>query len=116
VASEPGAHLLVGDDFGVHVPAEAKRHDENPGLDPLAGKDIDDDRSLAKIDLGSFSGGKIQDAGGLRVLIGDLFGQPVHGAVAGAKTELIDQRALNGGQPDPLCHPLCDSFLVIKAQ
>jgi len=68
VTGQPGLHLLVGDDLRVHMPAEAKGHDKNPGFDHFTGKDVGDYRAFPKVHLGGASGGKIEDAGDLRVL------------------------------------------------
>jgi len=68
VAGQPGLHLLVGDDLGIHMPAEAKGHDEDPGGNDFPGKNIRDGGTFAKIHLGRLPRRKVQDTGGVRVL------------------------------------------------
>lgn len=63
MTGQPGGYLLVDNDLGVHVPAEAQSHDENPSFDLMATAEcVDNVRPLAKVHLGGFCGCKIQHA------------------------------------------------------
>ena len=73
MAGQPGRHLLVGDDLGIHVPAEAQGHDKDPCLNRLAGKDIDDGGTFAKIHLGGLCRCKVQHTGDFGVCFANFF-------------------------------------------
>jgi hypothetical protein len=92
VAGQPGLNLLVGDDLGIHMPAEAKGHDEDLGRNDFPGKNIRDGGTFAKIRMGRIPRGKVQDTGGVRMLFSQLLSQPAHRWITAGKPELIHQR------------------------
>jgi len=65
VAGEPGGNILAPDQLGVLMPAEAERHDKDPGLAQLAGVGVEEPRTGAEVDLSGFTGGEVQAHGGL---------------------------------------------------
>ena len=68
MAGKPGGNLLIRDDLGIQVTAEAQGHHENPGLERHAREGILDVRPLAEVHLRRFAGSKIQDTGGLGLM------------------------------------------------
>jgi hypothetical protein len=60
MAAQPGFHVLVGDQFGIHVLAARQVYRERLGLHNLAGVDIDDDRPCTEVDLGGLSRGMVE--------------------------------------------------------
>ena len=67
VTTHPGLDRLIAYQFGILMPAPGQGHDKEPGLEYLTGVHIDNLRSFTEIDLGSFSGCKLQYRGDLRV-------------------------------------------------
>ena len=86
VASEPGLHLLVGDDLGVLMAAVGQGHDKDPGGKHFAGKHINNGRPFAKIDLDGLPGLKVQDGGYLGVLGFKLDEEPADTGIAALET------------------------------
>ena len=97
MAGEPGGDILAPDELGVLMPAEAQRHDEDPGLAQLAGVGVEEARAGAEVDLGGFAGGEVQTHRGLER--GRLVGlqKPADGRVAAAEAVLAHQGLVDGG-------------------
>jgi hypothetical protein len=63
VAGQPGLHLLVKDDLGVLMPGEAQGHDEDPRLQNLASRGIDELGTGAEVHLRGLGRGKVENDG-----------------------------------------------------
>ena len=63
VAGQPGLDALVAHHFGVLVPTPRQGHDEEPGLEHLAGMAVGDQRSRTEVDLRLFAYGKVEHHG-----------------------------------------------------
>ena len=70
VTPEPGLDGLIAHELGVLVATPSKHHDKDPGLEHLAGVDIDNLGSFAEIDLCGLSGGELKDGGDTRGFVG----------------------------------------------
>ena len=109
VTGQPGLHLLIGDNLGIHMPAEAKGHYKNPGLDHFSAKDVNYGGPFSEIHLSGASGGKIEDAGDLGILaFANFLHEAANRRVAAGEGKLLDQRSVDGGSPNAFPYPLLD--------
>jgi len=108
VTGKPARHVLVRDNLGVDMAAEAQGHHKDPRLQHRPREGVHDCGPLAEVDLSGFPGLKVQATARLRL----PNPQPVHEAanrgVAAAKAEPIDQGSVDRRHPYALLDPLPD--------
>lgn len=114
VTGKPGRHVLVRDDLGVGVPAEAQGHHEDPRLQHDSREGVLDRRPLAEVDLGGFPGFKVQSAARLRLPKPHVKHQTTNGRVAASKAEPIDQGLVDCRHANALLDPL--AYLLRKGK
>ena len=115
MAGKPGGCLLIKNNLGVGVPAEAQGHDEHPGLGYDVRENILNIRPLAEVNLGRLSRFKLQNAGDWFFMIAEFLRQTPHGRITAGKTEPPGQRPLNRSQANAVAKPGADLFLMASA-
>jgi hypothetical protein len=112
MAGEPGGDILAPDELGVLMPAQAERHDEDPGLAQLIGVGVEDARTGAEVDLSGFAGGEVQAHRGLERcgLVG--LQEAADGRVAAAEAVLAHQGLVDGGASDASPRPGEDALTM----
>ena len=60
VASQPGLHLLITNQFGVLVPTPGQYHHEHPGFKFLTSVDVGNYRPGTEVDLRNITGPKVE--------------------------------------------------------
>ena len=116
MAGKPSGNLLIRDDLGIQMTAEAQGHHEDPGLERPAGEGIGNVRPLAEIHLSRFAGGKIQDAGRLGLMELQTLNQPADRGVASRKSELVRQGLVYRRHTDVPLNPLANLLLIRTTQ
>ncbi len=116
VTGKPGRHVLVRDDLGVDMTAEAQGHHEDPRLPHDAREGVQDIGPLAEVDLGGFPGLKLQHAAHLRLPKPQAKHQTTNGRVAASKAEPIDQGPVDRRHAHTLLDPLPDLLRKGKRQ
>jgi hypothetical protein len=110
MAAQPRGHALVAHEFGVLVARPAQGHDEDPGLERLAGAHIHDLRPGTEVDLRGFARREVQARGGAHRRLGARQGahEAAHGRVAAGIPVALEQGRVHRRGLHPFGEPRRD--------